>query len=279
VKLTRIISVAVLISMLAVVGAGVGCGGKGRGGAARGMNMMPENASSFVFVDIKALRSDEDLKGIYTEEVRETFGIDVDDIDCVAASDDLSLLDGRFDFDKVRDGLDGRGFNKSEYKDVEVWENSGEDVWVALMRNFDGSGWLALMRNLIVLGSEDAVKDCITVIEEGKDSLQDNRDARDVMARLPGGVVMMWGIGETFTEIIEQEFEGLDAGGMSLGKKDKDTLKVAVVLKFEDEDAAGDATDEIKDDLEEKGYKDINVNQDKELVKVTGEKDIDDFPG
>jgi hypothetical protein len=208
------------------------------------------------------------------------YGIDLDDVNGFAEYGDVKLITGSFDLGDVRDKLDGRGFDKSEYKDVEVWENSGEDVWVALMGNFDGSGWLALMRNLIVIGREDAVEDCIKVIREGEDSLQDNRDARDVMARLPGGVVMMWGVGQTFTEIIiEEEFEGLDAGGMSLGKKDEDTLKATAILKFEDEDAAEDATDQIKAHLEEEGYRDIDVDQNKEFVKVTAEIGIDDFLG
>ena len=47
VKLIRIISVVVLISMLAVVGAGVGCGGKRGGGGARMMDIVPQDTSDF----------------------------------------------------------------------------------------------------------------------------------------------------------------------------------------------------------------------------------------
>lgn len=46
-KLIRIISVVVLISMLAVVGAGVGCGGKRGGGGARMMDIVPQDTSDF----------------------------------------------------------------------------------------------------------------------------------------------------------------------------------------------------------------------------------------
>jgi ABC-type branched-subunit amino acid transport system substrate-binding protein len=272
VKLIRIISVVVLISVLAVVGAGVGCGSKGGGGAASMMNMVSENSSSFYFMDIKALRGDEDLKDVYddmmgdVDDALEGCGINVDDVDRIAVSgDDLLLLDGRFDLDELRDKLDSLDFDENDYKDIEVWEST------------DGTGWVALLVNRIVIGNEDAVQDCITVIKGGEDSLQDNPDASEVMARLPGGVVMIWGTGEALTEIVEEEYEGLEAGGLSLGKKDADTLKMTAVLKFEDEDAAKDATDQIKDDLEAENYEDINVDQDKEFVKVTAEIGIDDF--
>jgi len=43
----RVISVAALIFVLAVVGAGVGCGGKGGGGAARMMDIIPQDTSDF----------------------------------------------------------------------------------------------------------------------------------------------------------------------------------------------------------------------------------------
>jgi hypothetical protein len=291
VKLIRIISVVVLISVLTVVGAGVGCGGGGGGGGgvASMMSMIPENASRFVFMDIKALRGDEDLKDLYedmmgdVEVALRTSGINVDDVNRIAASgENLLLLDGSFDFDKVRDGLDGRGFGRNEYKGVEVWENPGEGVWVALLGNFYGGGRLALRGNLIFLGSENAVKDCIKVIKEGMNSLQDNPDTREVMARLPGGVIMFLGIGEAFTEVIGEEFEGLEAGGMSLGKKDRDTLKVTVVLKFEDDDAALNAMNKIERDEDgfgEEHFRLIEFVLDKGFVKVTAEIDIEDFLG
>jgi hypothetical protein len=272
VKLIRIVSIVALVLVLALIGAGVGCGGKGGGEAARMMSMIPEDASRFMFVDIKTLQGDEDLEGLYEDmfsdidEMLATLGIDADDIYRIAGSGEtLLLLDGVFDLDEARSALEDHGFDKSEYKDVELWEDPS------------GYAGVALMRNLIVVGGQDAVEDCIKAIKGGESSLRDNRDAREVMDRLPGGIVMGLGIGEAFSELFEQEYEDLKAGGMSVGKKDKDTLKVTAVLKFEDRDAAENAAGKAESDLEEEGYQNIHIDRDNEFVKVTAEIGIDDF--
>lgn len=276
-KSIRIVSIVVLVLMLASAGAGVGCGGKGGGGAgggtaARMMSMIPKDASQFMFVDIKTLQGDEDLESLYEDmfsdidEMLATFGTQVGDIRRIAGSgEQLLLLDGSFKLSEVRDTLEDQGFDKSEYKGVEVWEDPS------------GYAWVAVMGNLIVVGSKDAVEDCIDVIKGGESSLRDNRDAREVMDRLPSGIVMGLGIGEAFSEIIDQEYEGLKVGGMSLAKKDKNTLRAAAVMKFEDSDAAQNAADRIKDDLEEENFKNIKIDRDNEFVKVTAEIAIEDF--
>lgn len=167
------------------------------------------------------------------------------------------LYEGDFDLDGVRNELEDRDYDDDEYKGVEVWKDYE---------------WVALMGNLIITGSEEAVKDCIKVIKEGEDSLADDRDAGDVMHRLPTGIWLSYSTYETY--------EDLEANGYSFGKKDEDTLRMTWVLRFRDEDAAEDAMEEIEDDLaEEPDFKHVDVDQDGEFVMVTADIDIEDFWG
>lgn len=275
VKFRVVMSVIALISLLALVGAGVGCA---RGGAAEHMmKKIPQDATMFAWIDMRALRGDDDLKDMYAdmedslEYLPDMAGIELEDVNRVGTTnigfDGVVLLDGRFNLNEVRNKLEDLNYDQGDYKDVEVWET----------QSYYDTIWLALMGNLIIMGTSEAVSDCITLIREGGKSFVDNRDVKDLIDRLPGGIVMALGIGDAFADLIDEDYEGLEAGAMSYGKKDEDTLKMTAVLKFEDADAANAAIDEIKDDLEDEGYKQVDVDQDGEFMTVTAEIDIDDF--
>jgi hypothetical protein len=224
------------------------------------MGKLPKDTSYFGFNNIKAVRGDDDLEDLYkswkdgVEDMLDKYGIDTDDVDSDVEGEGARIFSGKFDLDDVRDELDDMDYDDDEYKGVEVWKSDTE--------------WVALMKNLIIIGAEDGVKDCINVIKEGEDSLKDNKDAKGVMDKLHSGIGMYYYEGGGYIDI--------EAFGMSFWKKDKDTLGVSMVFKFEDKDAAEDAMDEIEENLEDE-YEDIDVDQDDEFIIVTGEIDIEDF--
>lgn len=261
-KHKKIISVIALISLLVLVGASTNCSLQ-NADATDMTKKIPEDADSFFFIDIDELRSDDDLEDFYEnlEDVygywSENFDIDLDDIDSLAMYGSTILIEGDFNLDDIREELEDLGYNDDEYKDVEVWKSD------------NGYSWVAMKGNLIIMGSEESVKDCIKVIEEGEDSLRDDKDCKDVMDRLPGGIFVMY-------DTVE-EYQGLEASGVSIQTKDEDTLKVTAIFKFEDEDAAEDAMDEIEDYADEEDFHHINVDQDGDFVKATAEVDINDF--
>jgi hypothetical protein len=100
-----------------------------------------------------------------------------------------------------------------------------------------------------------------------------------MMDRLPRGISMICGkdayIGDA------DKYDGLNASGISLIKKDKNTMKSVGIFKFEDKDAASQAVDGVRDSIEndDETYSNIIVVQNGQLVEVTFEQDIEDVFG
>jgi len=235
------------------------------------MKKIPSDIDEFAFFDIAALGTDNDLEVLYNdfveslEDTLETFDIYFSDINYMAGTGEVSLLKGDFSLDDIREELEYYGFNDGEYRDAEVWEL--EDSCIALISS-----------DLIIMGSEDDVKDCIWTINEGDDSLYDDTDIKDFADRLPNGIFVGIGTGDLMDEYY---YHGLELWGISSKKKDKDTMTSTFVLKFDDEDDAEGAINDIEDDLEdsEDNYRNIRITQDGKCVKVIAEQDMENFIG
>jgi hypothetical protein len=266
-KRTVMILGTILISLLIVVGAGVGCASDSKDATKVMMDRVPWDTNPLVVTDVVALRSDGDLGGLYTawkdasQHEMETHGIDSSDVSLSASGGGLSLYEGDFDLVEVIYELEDRDYNEYEYKDVEVWQKP------------HGNEWVALMDDLIVIGSKDAVQDCLTVIKEDAGSLSDRQDARDVMDRLPDGVIMRIGAVEPLSLL---GILDLEAWGMSVNKKDGQTIEIVGVYKFDDEDAAHDSMDGLEDILD-LGYRNVTVGRDGIYLTAKADQDIDDF--
>jgi len=252
----RFVFIIIVVLLLVPV---IGCTSGNSADAKSFMEKIPEGAESLILVDFQALRGDDDLEDLLEEfEDMIMIGIDIDDINYAAIYGNTILLNGKFNLDDIRDELDDLGLNDDGYKDVEIWGSDYE------------YGWVALMGNLIILGSEDDVKDCIDVIEEGEDSLLDDSDCKDLVDRLPDGIMITYGT--------DEEYPDEEAWGISIKKKDDDTLKVTAIFKFKNEDAAVDAVDEIEDEMkEEEGPHNIQVDQNGEFVIASAEMHIVDW--
>lgn len=275
-----LIILALIALLLSLVPAAAAClgGGGGANDAIDVMKKVPKDAGEFAYIDIKALRDDEDFSELYEDmedafaEFTESFlGIDFDDVDSFGVFGEEFWLEGNFDLDEVRDNLEnpefgfgfGSSFEEGEYKGVEIWESPGT--------------WLALMGDTIIFGNEDGVKAFIRVVEEGDDSLYEDEDFRDLVDRLPGGPVVTVDEGAFYDAY---EYDGLQVWGMSLKKKDSDTVTMTMVCKFEDEDSADSALDDIENDVEsdeENELRNVRVTRDGRFVEVTAEADIEDM--
>jgi len=269
VKARRVSFVTALVLLFSLVGTGVHCAGEPGQGAVEMMAKIPEDVAFFNSMDIRALRLDDDLEDIYEnwedscEGRLEDYGMECGDVDCIAVTENVELYHGHFYLNDIRDKLEGRDYDDGEYRDVEVWEGF----------TISAKEWVALTGNLIIIGGEEAVKDCIRVIQAVKDSVQDNRDAKAIVDRLPGGIVVAVGME---VEEGDMEYEGIDAVGYSIEKKDANTARVTVVFNFEDEDAAQGAIDEIEENIEqEEGVELIHIDQDEQFVEVTLDTDIE----
>lgn len=277
-KAKRIVLSIVLVMSLALgIPLGTSClgdsGGGGGGDVATEvidmLKMMPKGADDFMSIDLEALRADDDFEELYNDfmsdlsDLEESFGISFGDVSLFGVSGDgeIVILRGDFDFDGVRDALEEIRLEEETYEGVEMWVSPGISV--------------ALMDDMIIFGGEDNVKDCIEVIEEGDDSLYDNADFRDVIDRLPDGVMVA--VGEGGSVMDYEAYDGLKVTGVSIAKHSSDSVRFTGIAKFEDGDAAEDAIDDLREDMEtdEDELRNIDVSRDGEYLEGTAERDIE----
>ena len=275
---TTMILLLVFVASLTLLAAGSACdlGDNGDGGAASEamLNMMkrvPDDVAMFMFYDVEGIQAEDDWADMFGEEWdMSDAGIDVDTEDieafAMAMTEDFGtiiLIEGNFDADEIGDALEDAGYDDATYNDVDIW----------VMEEYGFSEAVALLDGLLIAGTEDSVKDCIDVIEDGDDSLYDNEDFKDASDHIGDGLLAVLVGGED----VAGEYDGGEVMGMSFDAKDSDTAKVTGVMVFEDADAADDAMDEIEDDLkDEEEWDNFDIDQSGRIIEASGEVDIDD---
>ena len=254
-EMRKKIGLILVVFGIAVVIASSGCIFGGGNSAKDMVEMVPEDATAFAHFDIQTMRDDKDLDDSY-ESIEEMFdeiadfGIDIDDTNYMVEAGSITILRGKFDLEDVRDELDDVGFDKDDYKDVELWLGESEAV--------------AISKDDIIYGLEDSVKDCIKVMKGSEKSVYED-DFKDVIDKLPDGIV-------TRVKTSDLEYKGALAWGVVLMKEDEDTLLEQGVLKFDDEDDAEEAKSEVKRNLKTV-LDDVEVTQNDEFLEYTGKRD------
>ena len=272
----RALAMAVLLLLAAVL---AGCGnGDGNARAAALARRMPSGGAKFIMFDLEILRTDSDLEDLYQgfteglDEMCETVGLSADDVDAVAIGDQGAVFDGRFDLDDVRDTLADEGFQEDEYQGIQTWEKDGTAVALVSSR------W-------VIMGPVDDFDDAIDVINGEAESLWDDADMKDIVVRLPAGLMTVYGLGGgvTVQEEYRERYRDLDSLGASMGKRDKDALWIFYAFRFEDEDAADEAIEGFEEfarqSLEEDGvdYTHLEASQDGRFIEMSVDIDMDDF--
>ncbi|MDM8000284.1 MAG: hypothetical protein QUS33_09860 [Dehalococcoidia bacterium] len=271
-RVLLVVCLGALLATMAVATTGCASGS----GLMAMLAKVPADTVSLKYVNVKALRNDADLEDLYDawkERVQSRLqnrGISPSEVNIFASNEALSkrftLLTGTFDLDEVRDELEDRHYEKDDYRGVEVWIR--EAGWASDLEN-----QVALMGDLIIMGDESGVEACIKVIKAGGDSWLSKVDINDVANRLPGGIYVE--MAKEWTSILASGFE---AYGISAKKQDSETLKIAGVAKFNDEDDADDAVDTIEDIMDQR-FDGAQVTQEGLFLKATARIDIDDAKG
>ncbi|MFC2027180.1 hypothetical protein ACFLU3_00700 [Chloroflexota bacterium] len=198
--------------------------------------------------------------------------IDLDQVNCFAGVSDADyegevvIIKGNIDLDTVKQALERDDAYVDEYRQIETWE-------------IDSGGWsyydtslLTFIDDMLIVGTDDAIRAVIDVFQGHNTALYDNANMSDVMDRLPGGVIISCDV--------EEEYEDLVFLGTSMYKIDQNTLGLTGVFKFESEQAAENATDQVANDLaygEESLWVNIEVMKNDGYVTATAEADIDYF--
>ncbi len=279
------------------------------------MDRLADGPGTLVYADLKSMRVDPDLKPVYDAMERDVefwlgpMSMDFGEIDRIGVGGSVAVITGPFDLDQLRCRLETGGFQKTEYREVEIWLKDSEVI------NCDGGGLfpcassnlkdnpcihpqreaeeerppysgqiqaVALMstRRLtsrgyetIISGAETSVKECIGVIKYGDASMYDDSYIRLVANQLPMGPVIKCQKGKLLDDY---RYDGLEISGVSIGKRDVSTLRLEGVCKFADSESARAATNAIRADLQNGStptWRNVEVIQDGSIVKVSAEAD------
>lgn len=257
-----IVAIVVIIAGVVLVGFG--------GTSAKDVMKQLPGSEFFSYIDCKNLRTDKDLAPVWGTAAKcrtlETYGIR--NLNFLGMSGDVYLAGGEFDPEEVRYELDDEDFHKGAYMGEEVWKK-GEYLYT--------TGAVALVGDKIIRGDEDGVQDAIRVIKGKKGSLYESnpRMAR-VADKLPGG----FSVTITTSTQAYSEYKDLEAMGTSVQKMDEWSLKVQKVYMFDNKYSAGNAVDDITNDLEEVGYLDnVEVSAQDRFVTATATCKIEDWRG
>lgn len=191
-------------------------------GAVRMMKMLPIDVGSFMYMDVHALRTVQNLSSIwdwYKDELGDLSDSDIiESVDFVgmAQDEDFYLIEGDFDLDQLMGNTtDGPYYYDSFNVTI------GEDGDSA-----------ALVNGVFIIGCDEDVRSCIDVVNGKKDSLYDNGDLRTIFDRLPSGYM----ISLVFME--DAYGVGLRALGKSMAIQDSNYVQT-IIAKFANSDIAG----------------------------------------
>jgi len=267
--------VGMMLSM--IVGCGDGGGGNGNGngnGGATALSMMkklPASVTSFDFVDYGSFRADDDLRGAYSDandrynDELADLGILAVDVDYMTRAErwlppnspsSLVILEGTFNLHDLSAELKDKDYyHENEYKGVQTW--------AAVLHHS-----VALVSaSCVVYGNNiEVVEDCLDVIKGGADSLYDNADLRDVVTKLPTGVLVLGDLGDQVV-------------GESVVKKNGDTLRLTAVYLCEDEAAAASFKSWFEATIaaDPDSFRNSELSQNGNYVTVAGDAAIEDF--
>jgi hypothetical protein len=155
--------------------------------------------------------------------------------------------------------------------DVEPEEDDIDCWYVDSVALMSSRGFLARGHETVLTGRRDWVRDSIGVIKYGDASIYDDSDFKDVIGLLPRGTVVKYQK-ERLLDLYQ--YDGLAVSGVSVEKKDADTLGIRAAFQFADSDAATAAAAEIQPDLESDPFSrwhNVEARRDGKFVKLTFE--------
>jgi len=259
-KISLIIAVALLLCLVIAM---IGCTATTERGVVSMLKQLPENTNNFNFTDYKAVLSPSEQEGM-SSYFESQYGIYFNDFDyaisCYDDGDYCEIFSGDFDLSKTRNNLESLGYNKGEYKGIELWESESKSV--------------ALKKNLAILGGEDSVRNSIEVIKGERKSLWDNQDIKDLVDRLPDATSIessLYGSGEGVSIYFGGEAFRCYGQGISMEMTDEENMKITWVYIFNDEDTTHNAVEKMEEEAKPEELVSYDIYQDGRFMIVTVE--------
>ena len=262
------IGVIVLVVIIVLIGSTCGNGGGLDKTVYNVADIAPEETTTLTHFDTRGIGGDDDLQEILENwelaqrDALEAFGLDTDRIEHIAhftvEGKDLTIVKSRQDTSDLRQELEALGYDQGDFgkEHEEIWESP------------DGTTWLSITDEGILAGNKEAVMACIFV-RDGADSLGDNALMAEVMDELPEGILVYLGRYQS-----NETYDGLEAVGASLDKKNSKSLKATFVYRFATAGQAEDVMDTLYYALDAM-YDRPEIEQKGKLLLLEAEIDID----
>jgi len=227
----RILSFCVGVVLLIVSIIAITCfPGSNKGQFINMAKMLPEDLNQLTFIDAHTLQNDDNLASLWSVLQEQMIGSDVygenisklTGFGIVGSGSGLSIYTGNFDGKQIEAAIEQESMESYDYKGVTVWEIQSP-LSVAVINNF------------VFIGYSEDIQLCINVSVGEGSSLYQNKDAKDVINRLPGGYAL--GVVVASETDTSAAAYGLLAIGMAQSRSNGNISEVRL-LKFNSSDMA-----------------------------------------
>jgi hypothetical protein len=196
----------------------------------RMLKMLPEDMAELTFIDVNMLQSDSDMLSMWNQAKEQFFGEDlygenvsqITGFGMAGSGNEMMLYAGDFDLEQMTSIIEQGSVESFEYKGITIWTDQEASS-------------TAVIDNVLFVGSSENIQLCINLSNGQGVSLYDNKDARDIIGRLPDGYVL--GVAIVGNGSSSEDNYGLLVAGMAVAKNGGNISQLSL-LKFEDSEAA-----------------------------------------
>jgi len=228
------------------------------------LQQVPLSYEDVTLWHLGAMRNDPDLTEIYKKwqdwshrgYLEESYGVKIDDIEYLADAALLCIARGDFDIATIREHLTPDFYRDDNYAEIEAWMTEPSDDFTSQ------TGGIILGDGLFVRGANIGDVKAYIKITRGQEFSMYDRNAADVVERLPDGIVTrIWR---------DRLFEGLIVAGQTFEKANGYLSRMTEIYKFmsaEDAANAGDYFERLKEHYERLGA--VTLDRDGEYVRLS----------
>jgi hypothetical protein len=186
------------------------------------LQMLPSNVSSFDFLDIYALRTDENLSYAWSYIDEYSFGnasvANSFNSFCTVYPSYLAMYEGDFTLDQLTGGISNGSYNYGGFNVRYVYNSS-----------------MVLINGTAIGGYDKDIQSCIDAVNGNVSSLYGNADIKSIVNRLPVGFELYVWIADNASA--SENISGLLLGGASVAKSGDNYIETEV-YQFNTSDAA-----------------------------------------
>ncbi len=270
-------AVVVVVVVVALLLAGGGGGGTLPAGP---LGLVSDDASWVQVVDVQLLLGegpDDYVDGFEDawEDRLDDIEISLDDLNTLVQAWgeewNVTVFDGEFDFEQVRDELDDARYDDDSYRGYEIWSDG--ELWVDAIALLDERGE-------VVIGNADDVEDVLQALSRSSGSLLQD-DGNDLLQALErAGQGWLVAASDGCADAYARRCEALGAAA-SRGSE-RYVVETTLAYLFRDDRSAESGMDDLEDYLDDRFPRHVDIEEvrsDGAFVIVTTSTDVDDWVG